>query len=112
MVEFLNSWSVSNKPSFFNSSAKGVWKKIVSKYFSKTNRKTIRKIDMPGLFNRLMDEAFTKRQCVSGFARCGLWPFDCEVMKDKVANKCDRSSLSASLSTKYSLKYVKVNLVD
>ncbi|CAF3932505.1 unnamed protein product [Rotaria magnacalcarata] len=81
------------------SSAKTVWKKIVSKYFCKTNQKTIRKIDMPSLFKRLMDEAFTKRQCVSGFARCGLWPFDGEVMKEKVAKQCDRSSLSVSLST-------------
>ncbi|CAF4000203.1 unnamed protein product, partial [Rotaria sp. Silwood1] len=90
---------VSNKPSFSNSSAKTVWKKIVSKYFCKTNRKTIRKIDMPSLFKRLMDEAFTKQQCVSDFARCGLWPFDGEVMKEKVAKQCDRSSLSAALST-------------
>ncbi|CAF4845267.1 unnamed protein product [Rotaria sp. Silwood1] len=63
------------------------------------NIDVIEKIDMPSLFKRLMDEAFTKQQCVSDFARCGLWPFDGEVMKEKVAKQCDRSSLSAALST-------------
>ena len=67
---------------------------------------------MPGLFKCLMDEAFTKRQCVSGFARCGLCPFDGEVMKEKVAKKYDSSSPSASLPTKYSLKYIVANLMN
>ena len=67
---------------------------------------------MPGLFKRLMDEAFTKRQCVSGFARCGLWLFDGEVIQEKVAKKYDLSSPSASLLTKYSLKYIVVNLMN
>ena len=71
----------------FHSSAKKTWKKIVSKYFSRTGRKPIPKISFLFLLKSLMDEAFTKRQCVSGFARCGLWPFDGDVMKEKVAKK-------------------------
>ncbi|CAF3876500.1 unnamed protein product, partial [Rotaria sordida] len=60
------------------------WKKIVSSYFERTHRKTIRKIDHPTLLNKLYNVAFTPRQVVAGFTRTGIWPFDRTVMKDKV----------------------------
>ncbi|CAF3241860.1 unnamed protein product [Rotaria socialis] len=93
------------------SSAKKFWKKIVSKYFSRSNRKTIRKIDFPSLLKYLMEEAFTKRQCVSGFARCGLWPFDGDVMKEKVAKKDHPSKFSSSTSIN-ALENVSNNVVS
>ncbi|CAF3366433.1 unnamed protein product [Rotaria sp. Silwood2] len=62
------------------------WKKIVSSYFERTHRKTIRKIDHPVLLNKLYNRAFTPRQVVAGFTRTGIWPFDRTVMKDKVVN--------------------------
>jgi hypothetical protein len=93
------------------SSAKKVWKKTVSKYFTRTGRKTIRKIDFPSLTKHLIDEAFTKRQCVAGFARCGLWPFDAEVMKEKVAKKQRHPTLTSTASTGYvSVKYFTFDL--
>ena len=64
--------------------AKKSWKRIVSSYFERTHRKTIRKMDHPTLLNKLFDTAFTPRQVVAGFARSGIWPFDRNAMKDKV----------------------------
>ncbi|CAF1674770.1 unnamed protein product [Rotaria magnacalcarata] len=93
------------------SSAKKFWKKIVSKYFFRSNRKTIRKIDFPSLLKNLMEEAFTKRQCISGFARCGLWPFDGDVMKEKVAKKDHPSKFSSSTSIN-ALENVSNNVVS
>ncbi|CAF1520217.1 unnamed protein product, partial [Didymodactylos carnosus] len=69
------------------SSAKQIWKKIVTKYINRTQRKTIRKLDLPGMINQLFQEAFTPRQVVAGFARAGVWPFDKNAMKEKVAKK-------------------------
>ncbi|CAF4669927.1 unnamed protein product [Rotaria sp. Silwood2] len=64
--------------------AKASWKKIVSSYFERTHRKTIRKMDHPKLLNKLYNVAFTPRQVVAGFARSGIWPFDRSAMRDKV----------------------------
>jgi hypothetical protein len=69
------------------SAAKKTWKPIVSKYFSKSGRKTIRKLDLPSLFNELYTLTFTPKQVVSGFTRAGVWPFDPTAMKDKVARQ-------------------------
>ena len=41
-------------------------------------------MDYPTLLNKLFDTAFIPRQVVAGFARSGIWPFDCNAMKDKV----------------------------
>jgi hypothetical protein len=67
--------------------AKTAWKKIVSSYFERTHRKTIRKIDYPSLLNKLFSDAFTPRQVVAGFARSGIWPYDRNAVKDKVIKK-------------------------
>lgn len=88
---------------FSLSAAKKVWKKIVSRYFLKTGRKTIRKIDFPSLSKQLIEQAFTKRQCVAGFTRCGLWPFDGEAMAEKVAKKVQQSGSTDSPTVKYDL---------
>ncbi len=69
------------------SAAKQSWKRIVSKYFTRSGRKTIRKIDLPSLFNELYTSAFTPKQVVAGFSRSGIWPFDPNAMKDKVARQ-------------------------
>ncbi|CAF4156937.1 unnamed protein product [Adineta steineri] len=60
------------------------WKKIVSSYFERTHRKTIRKIDYPSLLTKLFGTAFTPRQVVAGFSRSGIWPYDRNVVKEKV----------------------------
>ena len=69
------------------SSAKQSWKRIVTKYFLRSGRKTIRKIDLPSLFNQLYSSAFTPKQVVAGFSRAGVWPFDSNAMKEKVAKQ-------------------------
>ncbi|CAF3927604.1 unnamed protein product [Rotaria sp. Silwood1] len=69
------------------SSAKQSWKRIVTNYFLRSGRKTIRKIDLPLLFNKLYSSAFIPKQVVAGFSRAGVWPFDSNAMKDKVARQ-------------------------
>ncbi|CAF3903029.1 unnamed protein product [Rotaria sp. Silwood1] len=69
------------------SSAKQSWKRIVTNYFLRSGRKTIRKIDLPLLFNKLYSSAFIPKQVVAGFSRAGVWPFDSNAMKDKVAKQ-------------------------
>ncbi|CAF3896653.1 unnamed protein product [Rotaria magnacalcarata] len=68
-------------------SAKQSWKRVVAKYFVRTGRKTIRKIDLPSLFNQLYSSAFTPKQVVAGFSRAGVWPFDSNAMKENVARQ-------------------------
>jgi hypothetical protein len=53
----------------------------------RTNRKTIRKIDLPALFNQLYKSALTPKQVVAGFSRAGIWPFDSNAMQDKVVKQ-------------------------
>ncbi|CAF4632424.1 unnamed protein product, partial [Rotaria socialis] len=69
------------------SSAKQSWKRIVTRYFLRTGRKTIRKIDLPVLFKELYSLALTPKQVVAGFLRAGVWPFDSSAMKEKVARQ-------------------------
>ncbi|CAF3088028.1 unnamed protein product [Rotaria sp. Silwood2] len=69
------------------SSAKQSWKRIVTKYFLRSGRKTIRKIDLPALFKELYSSAFTPKQVLAGFSRAGVWPFDSNSMKEKVARQ-------------------------
>ena len=45
------------------------------------------KIDLPSLFNQLYLSAFTPKQVVAGFSRAGVWPFDPNGMKEKVARQ-------------------------
>ncbi|CAF3907965.1 unnamed protein product [Rotaria magnacalcarata] len=51
------------------SCAKQSWKRIVARYFLRTGRKTIRKIDLPVLFKELYSLALTPKQVVVGFSR-------------------------------------------
>ena len=69
------------------SAAKRSWKKIVSKYFCRSGRKTIRKMDLPSLFNELYTSAFTSKQVLGGFLRAGVWPYNADAMKDKVVKE-------------------------
>lgn len=71
----------------FYSVGKQEWKKIVTKYFLRSTRKTIRKIDLPALFNQLYKSALTPKQVVAGFSRAGIWPFDSSAMQDKVVKQ-------------------------
>ncbi|CAF4021304.1 unnamed protein product [Rotaria sp. Silwood1] len=80
------------------------WKKIVSSYFERTHRKTIRKIDHPTLLNKLYNVAFTPRQVVAGFTRTGIWPFDRTVMKDKVVNTSRNQLFSGGSSSRYNIQ--------
>jgi hypothetical protein len=86
----------------FFTSAKTSWKKIVSSYFDRTQRKTIRKMDHPNLLKRLFEGAFTPRQVVAGFARSGIWPFDRNAMKEKatqpVSTQSSRSVVASILA--------------
>ncbi|CAF4836152.1 unnamed protein product, partial [Rotaria socialis] len=59
----------------------------VTRYFLRTGRKTIRKIDLPVLFKELYSLALTPKQVVAGFSRAGVWPFDSSAMKEKVARQ-------------------------
>ncbi|CAF3400848.1 unnamed protein product [Rotaria socialis] len=61
--------------------------KDVTKYLVRTGRTTIRKIDLPSLFNQLYSSAFTPKQVVAGFSRAGVWPFDSNAMKENVARQ-------------------------
>lgn len=42
-------------------------------------------MDLPPLFKQLYESAFTPRQVVAGFSRSGIWPYDPNAMKEKVA---------------------------
>ncbi|CAF4170131.1 unnamed protein product, partial [Rotaria sordida] len=81
------------------SAAKSSWTRIVGKYFSKSHRKTIRKRDLPSLFNQLYTSAFTPKQVIGGFTRTGIWPYDPTVMKHKVARQPLMKQLDQSSST-------------
>ncbi|CAM4946739.1 unnamed protein product [Rotaria socialis] len=69
------------------SSAKQSWKRIVTKYFLRSGLKTIRKIDLSVLFKELYSSTFTPKQVLAGFSRAGVWPFDSNAMKEKVARQ-------------------------
>jgi len=63
------------------------WRTIVSTYFRKTKRKSIRKIDFPKLLNDLYTNSFSPSSVSGGFRRAGVWPFDAGVMKEKVVRQ-------------------------
>jgi hypothetical protein len=67
--------------------AKTKWKRLVTSYFRKTKRKTIRKIDFPGLLNDLYVSSFTIASVSGGFRRAGVSPFDENAMKNKVVRQ-------------------------
>jgi hypothetical protein len=67
--------------------AKTKWRTIVSTYFRKTKRKSIRKIDFPKLLNDLYTSSFTPITVSGGFRRAGVWPFDAGAMKEKVVRR-------------------------
>ena len=64
--------------------AKTKWKRVVSAYFRKTKRRSMRKIDFPALLNELYSSAFTGGPVSGGFRRAGVWPFNEDAMKEKV----------------------------
>ncbi|CAF4211993.1 unnamed protein product, partial [Rotaria sordida] len=64
--------------------AKIKWRNIVTSYFRKTQRKTIRKIDFPKLLNELLSTSFSTSAVSGGFRRAGIWPLNEEAMKGKV----------------------------
>ena len=69
------------------SPAKKKWRTLVSTYFRKTKRKTIRKIDFPKLLGDLYTTSLTPITISGGFRRAGVWPFNADAMKEKVVNK-------------------------
>ncbi|CAF3003107.1 unnamed protein product [Rotaria sp. Silwood2] len=72
---------------WFKCVAKQCWKKIVSRYFYRSGRKTIRKQDLPSLFNKLYASAFSPKQVLAGFTRFGVWPFNSPAVKEKVVKQ-------------------------
>ncbi len=72
--------------------AKKKWKTIVSTYFRRTKRKSIRKIDFPKLLDDLYTNSFSKSTVCGGFQRSGVWPFDDSVMKEKVVRRAISSN--------------------
>ena len=78
--------------------AKTKWRTLVTTYFRKTQRKTIRKIDFPKLLSELFTSSFTISGVSGGFRRAGVWPFNEAAMKEKVVR--EHSSLTSSTTTK------------
>ncbi len=68
--------------------AKNKWRQLVSYYFRKTQRKTIRKIDFSALLKDLFDFLFTVSTVSAGFRRTGVWPFNDQAMREKVIKQC------------------------
>jgi hypothetical protein len=60
------------------------WKQLVTAYFRKTKRKSIRKIDFPALLHNLYESSVTISAVSGGFRRGGVSPYDENAMKDKV----------------------------
>ncbi|CAF4608240.1 unnamed protein product [Rotaria sp. Silwood2] len=103
---------------WFKCVAKQVWKNLVGKYFSRTDRRTIRKIDLPGLFTKLYQSAFASKQVLAGFARTGVWPFNPDANKDKVVkqpltgkqlNPLPQTTNSTNLSTSSTQSFLTNN---
>ncbi|CAF4512962.1 unnamed protein product, partial [Rotaria socialis] len=67
--------------------AKTKGKRLVTAYFRKTKRKSIRKIDFPILLKELFSTAFTVGPVSGGFRRAGISPFNEDVMKEKVLSR-------------------------
>jgi hypothetical protein len=72
---------------FVSSPAKKKWRSLVSNYFRTTQRKTIRKMDFPKLLKLLFESSFSIGTMSAGFKRAGVWPYDDQAMKDKVARR-------------------------
>lgn len=68
--------------------AKTKWRQLVSNYFRRTQRKTIRKIDFPKLLKDLFDVSFTVATVSAAFRRAGVWPFNDQAMREKVIKQC------------------------
>ena len=99
------------------SSVKSEWSKIVRNHF-KEGRKSIKNGDFPRLLKKLLIDkrAFTPMRIVSSFARAGkldfycseisenvttfvgVWPFDADAMRDKVAPNVNTLTMTASTS--------------
>ena len=69
---------------YHSSVAKKAWKSIVSTYFRKNDRRTIRKIDFPKLLSELYERSFTTITVTGGFRNAGTWPHNPDAMKGKV----------------------------
>ncbi|CAF1282496.1 unnamed protein product [Didymodactylos carnosus] len=77
---------------------KSYWYKVMSSY-KKQGYNAIRKPDFLGLINHVYEQICTKRQVVSSFARSGIWPFDNQAMKDKVAVGKRQKPVSLNVTT-------------
>ncbi|CAF1529284.1 unnamed protein product, partial [Adineta steineri] len=82
--------------------AKRAWKSIVSTYFRRSQKKSIRKIDFPKLLNELYQRAITTITVSGGFRNSGSWPHNPDAMKHKVVrsrqsqNQVNTNNLSAT----------------
>ncbi|CAF4175096.1 unnamed protein product, partial [Adineta steineri] len=82
--------------------AKRAWKSIVSTYFRRSQKKSIRKIDFPKSLNELYQRAITTITVSGGFRNSGAWPHNPDAMKHKVVrsrksqNQVDTNNLSAT----------------
>lgn len=75
------------------------WKNLVTAYFRKTKRKSIRKIDFPILLKDLYDSSATIAAVSGGFRRGGISPFDENAMKDKVIPRRSTQSHTTTTTT-------------
>lgn len=88
-----------NSYSFETSSvAKTKWRSLVTSYFRRTQRKTIRKKHFPKLLDELFESSFTASTVSGGFRRAGVWPYNEHAMKEKVVRP--RSSVTSSTNNR------------
>ncbi|CAF2043088.1 unnamed protein product, partial [Rotaria magnacalcarata] len=90
--------------------AKNKWRRLVSSYFRKTKRKSIRKIDFPTLLNDLFSSSFTVGPVSGGFRRAGIFPYNKDAMKEKVVPR--RSSYNNLVTNNSSAMDILTSLLD
>ncbi len=83
---------------YYFSTAKTKWRALISAYFRKSQRKSIRKMDFPKLLNDHFTSSFSTSTVSGGFRIGGVWPFNQEIMKEKVL--CRRSLYNSSAMNK------------
>ena len=84
------------------------WKQLVTTYFRKTKRKSIRKIDFPVLLNDLYKSSATITSVSGGFRRGGVSPFDEDAMKDKVVPRRSTQPHTTTTTTTYELHIISL----
>ncbi|CAF2699683.1 unnamed protein product [Rotaria sp. Silwood2] len=81
------------------SAAKTKWSALVTAYFRKSRRGSIRKIDFPKLLKELYSSSFSIGSVSGGFRRAGVNPFNDQAMKEKVIRQrssYDKSTINSS----------------